>query len=233
VTTAHPGRVDDGLVLENLHNNQSSLVRDVITLPLRLGACAARLGLDITADVVGATLKATWRLVEAHAPLPHNTARNDRASSDEVRLDIMVVAPRDVDATPSTSPERAQATATTETSPEPADAPPPAPADAQPAQAAAAEIPPAHVSEELQFVESFAEPGAEEGAGAAVHVMEPWHGYREMTANGIIERLDDASSEELAAVVLYEGGHRGRLTVIAEARRRLTKAAAATPGQFQ
>jgi hypothetical protein len=209
-------------VLETLHNNQSSLVRDVITLPLHIGACVTRLGLRIAGDVIGATLGATWHLVEAHAPMPRGTARDDRAPSDEVRLDIMVVAPRDVGATPSTSTQRPRATATTEAFPEPA--------KAQPAEPAAAEIPPTHVSEELQFVESFAEPGAEEGAGAAVHVMEPWHGYREMTANAIIERLCDASREELAAVVLYEGGHRRRRTVTAEARRRLRNAAGATSG---
>jgi hypothetical protein len=211
-------------VSENLHNNQSCVARDVVTLPLRIGACAARLGLHITADVVGATLKATWRLVEARAPIgPRSTATDDRAPSDEVRPDIMVVAPRDLDATPSTSTQPTPAPATTEASPEPAEAPPPEPA--------ATDIPPAHVSEELQFVESFAELGAEEGAGAAVHVMEPWDGYREMTANAIIERLADASREELAAVVLYEGGHRRRQTVIAEARRSLSKATAATSGE--
>src|SRR6185312_54012 len=85
----------------------------------------------------------------------------------------------------------------------------------------APEIPPAHVSEGLRFVEAFAEPGAEEGAGASVHVREPWTGYSQMTADEVIVRLADASPEELAAVALYEGIHRGRKTVVAQARRQL------------
>ena len=51
-------------------------------------------------------------------------------------------------------------------------------------------------------MESFAEPGAEDGAGAAVHVEEPWKGYGRMTAAEVISRLVEASSEELAAVTL-------------------------------
>jgi hypothetical protein len=98
--------------------------------------------------------------------------------------------------------------------PEEAETPPP---DAQ--------APAAHVSSEPELVESFAEPGAEDGAGAAVHVKEPWTGYRHMTADDVLTRLTDASSEELAAVELYETSHRARRTVIAEAERRLRRAA--------
>jgi len=89
-------------------------------------------------------------------------------------------------------------------------------------------IPPMHVSEGLQFVEAFAEPGAEDGAGAAVHVRQPWKGYAQMTANEVLVHLADASPEELAAVALYEGAHRGRKTVLAEARRQLRLATAGT-----
>ena len=88
---------------------------------------------------------------------------------------------------------------------------------------------PVHVSEGLQFVEAFAEPGAEEGAGAEVHVKEPWRGYSQMTADEVIVRLADASPEELAAVALYEGVHRRRKTVLAQARRLLQSANVAAP----
>ena len=77
-------------------------------------------------------------------------------------------------------------------------------------------------------MEAFAEPGAEEGAGAAVHVDEPWKGYGHMAASDVIVRLADASREELAAVVLYEGLHRRRRTVLAAAERQLRRAT--TPG---
>jgi hypothetical protein len=67
--------------------------------------------------------------------------------------------------------------------------------------------PPPHISEELQFVEAFAEPGAEDGAGAEVHVREPWNAYARMTANAVIARLVEASREEIAAVILYDTRH--------------------------
>ena len=84
----------------------------------------------------------------------------------------------------------------------------------------------AHVSTEPQFVEAFAEPGAEEGAGASVRVQEPWKGYGKMTASEIIACLDGATREALADVALYEGLHRRRRTVLARARRLLQQASA-------
>jgi hypothetical protein len=84
------------------------------------------------------------------------------------------------------------------------------------------------VSEEPRFVESFAEPGAEEGVGAAVHVREPWKGYGQMTAKDVVARLTGASREELAAVELYERAHRSRRTVLAAADRGLRRATAVT-----
>jgi hypothetical protein len=76
-------------------------------------------------------------------------------------------------------------------------------------------------------VESFADPGAEEGVGATVAVDEPWAGYAHMTANDVIARLPDASPEELAAIELYEHAHRDRKTVLAAAERELRRATAA------
>jgi hypothetical protein len=92
---------------------------------------------------------------------------------------------------------------------------------------------PAHVDEELVLVAEFAEPGAENGAGAHVHVEEPWKGYAELTAPEVIDRLVTQSDSALALVVLYEQSHRGRRTVIAAARadlrRRATSGSAAVP----
>jgi hypothetical protein len=73
---------------------------------------------------------------------------------------------------------------------------------------------PIHVSEEPELVEEFAEPGAEDGAGAEVTVSEPWTGYRRMTAQDVVDRLSDATPAELAAVQLYERAQRGRETVL-------------------
>ncbi len=80
-------------------------------------------------------------------------------------------------------------------------------------------------------MESFAEPGAEDGVGAAVHVEEPWKGYRQKTAKEIIARLANASREELAAVELYERAHRGRQTILLAADRRLRRETVAAARQ--
>jgi hypothetical protein len=83
---------------------------------------------------------------------------------------------------------------------------------------------PVHVSEEAVLVRESAEPGAEDGAGAAVTVREPWKGYERMRANAVIQRLADAGPAELAAVQLYESANRGRQTVLAAVERELRTA---------
>lgn len=101
--------------------------------------------------------------------------------------------------------------------------PPPAPA-AEPARTEPLETEPVHVSESPELVAEVAERGAENGAGAQIHIAEPWEGYRAMKAADIIERLSTASREELAAVELYEISARGRKSVVAAARRTLEQA---------
>ena len=78
------------------------------------------------------------------------------------------------------------------------------------------------VDEEPVLTAEFAEEGAEDGAGAEVHVDEPWEGYSQMRVGEVKERLSQASTAELAAVQLYEASHRGRKSVLAavEARAR-------------
>ena len=80
---------------------------------------------------------------------------------------------------------------------------------------------PIHVSEEPVLVEEFAEPGAEDGAGAQVHVEEPWVGYDAMRVPDIARELASAEPTVAAAVKLYEVNGRGRRGVIAAADRRL------------
>jgi hypothetical protein len=77
------------------------------------------------------------------------------------------------------------------------------------------------VSEEPELVEEFAEPGAEEGAGAAITIIEPWAGYARMNAREVIARASGADAAELAAVRLYEARHRSRQTVLAAVDRQL------------
>jgi hypothetical protein len=97
---------------------------------------------------------------------------------------------------------------------------------AEPGLGAVPAVAPAPVSEEPELVDSYAEPGAEDGPGASVHVAEPWKGYGHMTADDVVARLAAASPEELAAVELYERLHRGRRTVLTAAARRLRGASA-------
>ena len=80
---------------------------------------------------------------------------------------------------------------------------------------------PTHVSEEPVVVAQFAEPGAEDGAGARVVVEEPWPGYTEMNAKEVIARVRGADSAALAAVELYESSNRNRQTVLGAVRREL------------
>jgi hypothetical protein len=79
----------------------------------------------------------------------------------------------------------------------------------------------AHIDTDDELVEEVAEPGAEDGAGAQVRIAEPWAGYRALRAADVINRLAAASSEELAAIELYELSGRKRRTVIAAAQREL------------
>jgi hypothetical protein len=68
-----------------------------------------------------------------------------------------------------------------------------------------------------------ADPGAEDGAGAEVHVAEPWDGYRQLHAADVIDRIIGADPAELAAVELYELSSRRRQTVLDAVARELER----------
>ena len=85
---------------------------------------------------------------------------------------------------------------------------------------------PTHVDEEAVLVAEFADPGAEDGAGAQIHIDEPWHGYKLLKAPEIIDRLLAEPDDVLVLVLLYERAHRERKTVIAAAERELAGRAA-------
>jgi hypothetical protein len=104
------------------------------------------------------------------------------------------------------------------------DAPPPAPeprVDAPPA--VPDELVPDHVDEEIELVAEAAEEGAEDGAGAELHVDPPWDGYDRMTAGDIRDRLSAATPAEAAAVELYEAIGKSRRTVLDAAERALRR----------
>jgi hypothetical protein len=80
---------------------------------------------------------------------------------------------------------------------------------------------PDHLEERPVVAAEVAEAGAEEGAGAQVHVDQPWEGYGGMTAAQIRDRLANADPEVAAVVKLYEAANKGRRSVIETADRRM------------
>lgn len=95
----------------------------------------------------------------------------------------------------------------------------PAPADAPPS--VPDQLIPDHVDEEPVLVAEVAEEGAEDGAGAELHVEAPWDSYDRMTAADIRDRLAAASPAEAAAVELYESAGKSRRSVLDAAERAL------------
>lgn len=163
------------------------MVREMITLPLRLGVNATRLGVHVATRATGLAVGISRRLIAGSVPAGSGAAVADAwESSSTFGFGVVVAAPPPPEAAPAAAPApvtvapeaipRAAPPSRTQIAPAPDDRPAP-------------EIPPAHVSEGLQFVEAFAEPGAEEGAGAAVHVKEPWRGYARLTKNEVLARV--------------------------------------------
>jgi hypothetical protein len=97
----------------------------------------------------------------------------------------------------------------------------PSPAEPQTRPAAS------HVSEEPVLVSESADAGAADGAGASVHVQEPWDGYRAMRAREVVDRLSAVSDGVLSLVLLYEAKPgKARQTVLQAAARELARRAA-------
>lgn len=173
------------------------MVRKLIAFPLRASARALQLWLRATGEAAGVALDAAGTLRRA-------------VGGDKDRSANGAAAPE-----PGTSVEQPRPAAVSEpgTARRPSAAPGPSLVQE-----------PAHVSEEPELVAELSEPGAEEGAGAEVHVHEPWEGYATCNAREVIARLSAASVAELAAVQMYETGHRGRQTILAAVDREMRSA---------
>jgi hypothetical protein len=98
---------------------------------------------------------------------------------------------------------------------------PPAPAATDAPPRVPDELIPDHVDEEPVLVAEAAEEGAEDGAGAELHVEPPWDAYDRMTAADIRDRLAAATVTEAAAVGLYESAGKNRRSVLDAAERAL------------
>jgi hypothetical protein len=182
------------------------MVGELVMLPVRVGVRATRLWFRAVEETVSVTGRTTGRLIEL---IGSRGAGGATGGSTLPREPVDAVAP--------SGPVQGF-NAPAQAAPPPVADTPPAPAT-DPAPAAA----PAHVSEEPTLVEQFAEPGAEDGAGAEVHVDPPWDGYERMTAKEIIARLNGADAAELAAVELYEATSRRRQTIINAVERELRR----------
>lgn len=177
-----------------------AMARSLIAFPIRLGLRAASIGVDTTMAVAGHAMGLAGRLAEV---------LTGDGSPD---LDIDGTAPE----------PRGRAR------PAPAEPRAPRPAAPRPAVTSDAETPPAvldetpaHVSEEPVLVDEVAEAGAEDGAGAEVHVDEPWENYDQLGAADVIDQITGAPTAVLAAVGLYEQSHRRRKTVLEAVERQL------------
>jgi hypothetical protein len=193
----------------------------LITLPLRVSLRSAQLLTRAAGGVAERAMSVTGLAIQIVSP---------GRSSDLERDAAPVAAPRAEPAAPPAAPAAPPSAA-------PA-APPATPRAAAPATplAATPAVPldaltqaPAHVSEEPELVAESAEPGAEEGAGAGITVVEPWAGYGRLTAKDVIDRARTASVAELAAMRLYEARHRARQTVLAAVDRQLRLADGGRP----
>jgi hypothetical protein len=204
-----------------------TMAGDLILLPVRLYFRAARFAVRTGLRATEEALTLATQVIRSVTPdgsaeAPEPSAPTDAAATAPDDAGVESAA-----STPSAEPQ-IERLPDSERVPEPARASEPARAG-QPAPSADVPAPevaplraePIHVSEEPTVVEEFAEPGAEEGAGAQVTVDEPWEGYARMSARDIVARLADAAPEELAAVQLYESAHKQRETVITAAAREL------------
>jgi hypothetical protein len=168
----------------------------LITLPLRLTACTASFFLRTSEELLKRALTLTGRAVEAeprYSPPPASSPPPARRAGP----------PASREAPPASRP-----------------APPARPLPTQPPPSTP-DRSPEHVSREPVLVEEFAEPGAEDGAGAEVRVDEPWDGYAKLSAREVIARVREADLAELITVNLYENAHRGRQTVLSAVERQL------------
>jgi hypothetical protein len=184
-----------------------SLAREPVRLTLRaweLGfsaaASAARLGVELLDPDRPATA------AERYPPPPPASRGNGGAP--------------DVEGAAPAGPETAATAPAAADAPEGAATAPAAP-DADSPPAIPDELIPDHVDEEVVLVAEVAEEGAEEGAGAELHIDEPWEGYDKMTAPQINDRLAVATAELAATVELYESAGKARRTVLEAAERAL------------
>ena len=190
----------------------------LVTLPVRVGLRGAQAGVQLTAAVADRALAVVSSLAGAVTSPDRQRFDIDGEPLGGIADPVPAPAPPGPEPAPPPPPPAPEPPPP---APEPIPGPPPAP------PAPPAPPPPPRISTEPDLVESVAEAGAEDGAGAEVHTSTPWAGYDALRAADVVERITGAQVAELAAVQLYERAGRRRQTVLDAVERELRRA----PGQ--
>lgn len=203
------------------------MTQKLLTLPFRIGFGAARTAIDISAKTLDLSLHLAGSAIDTFWPGSSSEPGAPQASDPEGQPETgpataTVTPPRPrppresrvnghgTQHAPATPPGAAQ---------QPAPAPPPEQQPDTPLSPQQDAL--KTIEDEEEVVAEFADPGAEDGAGAQLEVDQPWEGYAKMNANTIIGRIDQASAAELALLELYEQMHKKRQTVLSAAAKRL------------
>lgn len=197
----------------------------LLTLPIRVGLRGAQVGLALTASVTDRALAVVGSLADAvtQPESPGLDLDGEPFGGIPDPPPMPDPGPPPVpDPGPPPMPDPGPPPEPPLPGPEPVPGPPPGPPEPPPVPGPPPPPPPPpRISTEADLVESVAEPGAEDGAGAEVHVDPPWDGYDQLRAPDVIDRVSGASIAELAAIELYEGSRRQRQTVLDAVEREL------------
>jgi hypothetical protein len=213
------------------------MTQKLLTLPFRLGFGAARTAFDISAKTLDISTSLVETAIGIIRPGSHETERQEETPA---RQETAASAPATASPRPTSPPRQTSETSerenrqrasrvngqpTTPTFPPPAPTPatvtPPEQLPNTPLTPQQDAIKTIDEADEEEIVAEFAEPGAEDGAGAQLQVEEPWEGYALMNAGAVISRLEQADPAQLALVELYEQMHKKRQTVLSAAAKRL------------
>jgi hypothetical protein len=170
------------------------MTQKLLTLPFRLSFGAARTAFDVSSKTLSVSTKVAATAIELLTP-----GTSQREDSETVRPEAVR---RAVTRPPASRESRVNG-------------------DSAGSGPAAPPVPQAAPVRPPEVVAQFAEPAAEDGAGAQLDVEEPWDGYAEMNASAIISRIDQSDPAELAVLELYEQTHKKRQTVMSAAAKRL------------
>jgi hypothetical protein len=199
------------------------MTQKLLTLPFRIGFGAARTAFDISAKTLDISTSLVETAIGIIRPGSHETERQETASAPSAASPTPTSPARETRESREDRQRssRVNGQPTTPTFPTPATVTPPEQLPDTPLTPQQDAIKTIDEEDEEEIVAEFAEPGAEDGAGAQLEIEEPWEGYASMNAGTVISRLEQADPAQLALVELYEQMHKNRQTVLSAAAKRL------------